>query len=245
MTIFFQKHLIHFKNHMILILMFFTVLFNLCYGYSNQLIYYLIKPLILFGITDYLIMTDVTEVFYIQVYVTFLVSLLLTLWFVAYQILLFLSTGLYKSENCQAIICITLFFVFFWISLSVCFEYFIPRIFQFFAGFVDPNYGYLYNLSFEPKLTEYLYFIIQAGVWGSFLLHYPFLFLNLVVFKVVRIKWIITYRKAVYFKSWIIATLVSPPDIWSQILISLVFIFFLEFLLVSSMGYEKFKKNVS
>lgn len=64
---------------MILILMFFTVLFNLCYGYSNQLIYYLIKPLLLFGITDYLIMTDVTEVFYIQVYVTFLVSLLLTL----------------------------------------------------------------------------------------------------------------------------------------------------------------------
>ena len=222
----FKKHLYDLKYHLILFGLIFFFLFTICYFYCNELIYILIKPLLSLKDSNYFIFTDITEIFFIKILLSFVISTIVTLIYNIIQFWFFFSPGLYKQENIKIIKGISFYIIYLLFIINFIYTYFIPNAWNFFITFDNNPFPFLYNIYLEPRIYDYIIFFIQMLLLTIFLFQYPFILFLL--FKIIKIENIIKYRNFFYLKIIIICSLITPPDLWSQIITSLIFIFFME-----------------
>ena len=103
-----------------------------------------------------------------------------------------------------------------------------PYIWEFFISFQSQSQGV--SVFFEAKITDYLAFYVVVYT-VSIILTQLFVLILLVLDSVPNKKtYIRTTRKVFYSSFVIISTLVTPPDIISQLAISSCFILFYELL---------------
>lgn len=241
MTTYFFKHLNESYNIFLTIICFFICTFITCYIFKNQLIYILIKPLFLVTESNYLIITELIEIFKIQLLLIFFISFVLSLWYSIIAFWFFLAPGLYKEENLKIFIyLIFLILSFIWNNYFI-FSYIIPYIWKFFILFQNIPYDYLYNFYFEPKFSTYLLSMINIIFWINLLIQYPILILSLLIFKILTINWLIKNRRFIYFQICVLSALLTPPDIISQLIISLLFIVIIEVFLIIFIVKKQFK----
>jgi Sec-independent protein secretion pathway component TatC len=228
-NIYFYKHLNHLQNRFLLILLFFFTNSVICYTYSNECIWFLIQGLLGMDIVGYLIVTDITEIFFLQITISVTFSLFFSLWFILCQCTFFISSGCYKYENSKIHSWLLYYFLsFFFINYTI-FNYLIPTTCAFFMGTEQLIPGnFLQQIFFEPKLHNFLLLMIKGGGFGNILLQYPFFVFNLLYLNIIRIKWLICYRKIFFLQIWVLVTLMSPPDILTPAVISFILVLFLE-----------------
>lgn len=151
---------------------------------------------------------------------------------VFYHSLMFLTLSLYYSEYIQLKL-ISKIFIFTWsCSVVLLTKLVVPFTWSFFLSFQETN-SYLQPTSFffEAKIIEYFtyftnfYYICVANCQ---LLIISILFLNSVSEKLKTIK---TFRKLFYLLFILFSTITTPPDIFSQIVMSSSLIFVYEFLI--------------
>lgn len=228
MTTVFFYHLKELKKCIFLIFIFYFISLFIIYLFGDQCIYILIKPLLFLIPTKYFILTNITEIFYIKLLLTFILSSIFTSWFFFIEFYFFLSPGLLKSENIKIMIIIFVFTLNFFINNYCMYNLLIPNIWNFLLVFQENSYNYLYNLSFEPRLLDYLYLVIDVIFWVNLLFQYPLILFSLIFFKFLNINIIVKHRKKLYFILLCIATFFSSPDVFSQVFIYFFMIFFLE-----------------
>ena len=230
-----SKFLLEIKNRIILIIItsFFTVA-----------TFYFYKEMILFGIFHknaffknnheqiellYFIFTDVTEI--LAVYfklITFFNYQIITIFFF-YHCFVFIIPALFNLEYFYLqLILKTISFSY--LILIVLFSYIIlPITLNFFLGFQQTN---ILCLHFEARLIEYanfyIFFYYNSIIYCQFftLIFLTFNFIN------IKIKFIKQFRKLWYYFLLIIATLASPPEILTQTILFLIFIFIYELLTI-------------
>jgi sec-independent protein translocase protein TatC len=192
------------------------------------------------------IFLEITEAFYTELYMLFVISFFISLPLFWIQAWFFLAPGLYSKEQ------------FFLGLLSLCswllilfFAYFtekflLPKAWAFFLSFGDlsslkngvPLEGNtsqsgdssLWQLRFMPSIALYwkLYFqILLAMILSS---QFPIILFLLIHWKWLSIDFLIKGRPwwIVFFLSW--GALLSPPDLFSQFLIFFPLFFFYEFI---------------
>lgn len=205
--------------------------------FSTLFIFYYYKDVLLFLVTQkhidsnglYFICTNVTELFTSYVKLICYFSVQITLWYLCYHLLVFLSSSLYKVEF-KAINFLFASTTVFW-TLSMFFSSYIliPFSWNFFASFQRHAGFYL-----EARVTEYIDFFIN--VQSLSLIHFQLF--NLLLFFLVRIKQTkyeyYKYRKFYYYLFLLFSTLITPPDLFSQFLTTIliisiyeIFLFFL------------------
>jgi sec-independent protein translocase protein TatC len=108
----------------------------------------------------------------------------------------------------------------------------IPLTWNFFLSFQDLTVTSSFNLHFEAKLNEYLNFHISFYYLCGFYCQFFALLLLLLNYLGINIKVIKKFRKLYYYCFIILSTLISPPEILSQIFISLIVIFIYESILL-------------
>lgn len=237
----FRVYVSEIKKRVFLILLSSIVTMMTCYLYKNVLLFLLIKlnfklyNLKLF----YFITTNLSDVFTVCLKCSYFISLQFLIVLIIYHSLMFLSPGLfnfeYKVLKLFVFICVILFIL----SLLLLHLYILPFLWEFFLSFQE---NCKINVFFESKLTEYfefyqnIYFIVIL-ISQSF----SFLIVHLLLTSK-KIIFITTSRKIVYFSFILIATLVTPPDIISQILIGTGLILFYECLILSVLFKEHIKK---
>lgn len=229
---------------------FFIVFFNflitlvLLYIYRLEIVY-------LLGyyqeeILPYFISTHLTEVFYTYIKLSCLLSLYFSFPIALLQIGLFLSPALYKYEN--KIVKRFLFFCF--ITYSICFfftyQIFLPYCWKFFSSFQSYSNEGNISIHFEARLDAYSNFFLES-------LFFLQLFSQVIGFLFFfvpqwRPKFYIYNRKITYFSFLIIATFITPPDLFSQLFMTFLFILiyesFIFFLLLEKEYKQKqMKKN--
>ena len=105
----------------------------------------------------------------------------------------------------------------------------IPTMWNFFLTFQNSSY---INLHFEAKLSEYLsfytkfyyVFTIYCQIFTVLVFFFNYMNANVLLIK--------KLRKLYYYLFVLFSTLVSPPDIFSQVFISFILIFFYEFFIL-------------
>merc|ERR1712076_24073 len=205
------------KNRIFLISLFYTIFFIFLYYYKDIL---LKLNILLNNKFHYFIFTSITELFTIYIDLVFFVANLILYFQINYHLICFLINGLYLNEYSY----LKLFFFYSIligiINFIICNVFIFPTLVEFFLSYQLNN-----NFYFEAKIYEYLNFYKKIYI-NSFVQFQ----LSTIVFLMLNVarnnfnkKIFAKNRKNIYFTCLIIATILTPPDILSQI----VFCFFL------------------
>lgn len=156
------------------------------------------------------------------------------------QIWLFLTPAFYKYEHkIIKSLLLTSSLCYCLVSL-IAYKVLIPYCWEFFSGFQLNQQEFAISIQLEARLHEYIKFINKI-----------FITLNLVTIFCVILSFILTkfpfyvltrLRKIIYFTSFIIATIITPPDIFSQILIGCYLIITYEAFLILIIVTRKYKR---
>lgn len=231
------KYFLEIKNRLILLSLtwFSTVLVS--YFFKETLLFIIVQPNTFTNVNKhlaffYFIFTDVTEI--LSVYlklIKFLSSQILFIYLI-YHFFLFLSSALFQFEYLyfKFSIQVLYFVLLFSIVLITCFL--IPLTWNFFLSFHDLITISSFNLYFEAKLNEYLCFYIKFYYLGGFYCQFFAFFLLFLNYIDANKKFIRKFRKLYHYCFIIFSTLISPPEILSQIFLSLIVIFIYEFLIL-------------
>lgn len=191
------------------------------YFYKETLLFLLIKPDQINLNLFYFIFTDVTEIFLMYTYLIFFLSSQIVCGYLIYHCLTFLIPALSKKEYFFVTAFFKIIFIVSGFSLIIFSCFIVPLTWSFFLSFHDIISNKLIPLHFEAKLNEYLNFYISLYYICLFYCQiFTVLFFILSYFDG-SLEIIKKSRKLYYYFFIIFSTLVTPPDVFSQIFISL------------------------
>jgi sec-independent protein translocase protein TatC len=222
------------KNRVILLFLSWISTFYICYLYKEILLFVFIKPsLIKYNINNlYFITTNITEIFSTYINLASFTSNQICLLFFCYHFLKFIKPGLYKFEK-NIFQQVYIFFLIFWIfSLTSLYYLIFPYCWNFFLNFQENIYNNQLHLYFEAKLSEYLSFfmlLLKLSTLNCQILALLFIYINSIKNNLIIIK---KYKKIIYFFIFFTATLITPPDVFSQLILGIFIISFYETIII-------------
>ena len=218
------EYYLEIKNRTLLLLFTWAFLLIVCYYFKEPLLFTFIDSNKYYNNANnmpYFIFTNVDEVFYVYFRLIFFIANQITILILLYHSLMFLTLGLYFSEYTQ-LKSILKIFVFTWLcSVILLKKFVVPFSWSFFLSFQETsNQLQPASFFFEARILEYLnYFtnLYYICVANCQLLTLSILFLNNISEKVGTIK---TFRKLFYLVFILFSTVTTPPDVFSQIIMS-------------------------
>lgn len=209
---------------------------------SDCLLEILLKPLFSLHFSPQkIIYTELSEAFLAKIKLTFAWSMLISMPFILYQFYLFIAPGLYKDEKRKIlpfmIIGILLFII------SALFTYYIifPNAWKFFVSYQTNILGI--KLEFVPKLMEYVNLCIQFIIVFGLVFQLPLLLIILANIKLLNSDILKKFRKMFIVIAFIIAAVITPPDIFSQIALAIPLVLLYEISIMCVYYLEKGKEK--
>jgi sec-independent protein translocase protein TatC len=173
----------------------------------------MIIPLRYANPTPRLIYTNPTEAIILSIKIAIVCGIILAIPVVFYQIWRFVSPGLYKNEKVLVlplVIASTIFFL-----LGVSFSYVtVPFVISFLARFAEGKMDAFY------KAQEYLGFLIKLGLAFGIVFELPVVSYILTRAGLIGPSFLIKNFKYALIMIFILAALLTPPDIISQMLLA-------------------------
>ena len=240
--VYYYIYYLELKNRLILLILTWISVSVVCYLYQKILVFEIVDVIKYAGLSKknpYFIFSDVTDLFSVYFHLIFFISNHIVLILFIYHLLMFLSPGLYLFELTNLIFILRISFVN-WIFTVILVNYFFfPFCWNFFLSFHDPtdklsNISFLFEINIKEYVWYYTRFYYLCAVNFQFSC---FLLFGLTNFNN-RVHSIKKFRKIVYFFFLIFSTFITPPDVFSQILLTLFFIVFYESLIVLRL-YDK------
>ena len=222
------KYLLELRNKFILLIITFLSTLMVCYSYKNVLLF-LVTQMHLNDESLYFIFTDVAELFYIYLKVVSFFLVQTTIWYFLYYLFYFFATAFYVYEF-NLINFLLMSGTFVWFLSGLLSSYIlIPFGWKFFLSFQLQEGFY-----FEARIVEYFKFYINTY---ALCLIYCQLFILLFIFLAdiqQNYLYVKKYRKVYYYMFLILATLMTPPDLVSQIFITFLLVLLYEMVLLFS-----------
>lgn len=226
------------KNRFFLLMLTWVSIFVVSYFYKEVLLFLVIQShsfssqVVLCTPSLYFILTDVTEIFSVYLRLSLFFSSQIVYLFLIYHSFSFFASATFKSEYLYLTTTLRVIFYFWILSVVLINLFLIPLTWDFFSSFFSLTSAVVIDLHFEARLSEYVSFYINTyHVCISYLqIFVVFLFSKSKFTK----SYIIKFRKIYYYVFILLSTLLSPPDVLSQVLISFFMICIFEiFLLVT------------
>jgi sec-independent protein translocase protein TatC len=190
--------------------------FIACYGISEALYDFLSEPLIAAmpsGST--LIYTSPAGAFFVYLKVSLLASLFLTSPFSFYQIWAFIGPGLYKEEK-QVLVPLSLLSAFFFlIGAAFCYTMVFPLAFRFFMGMATETIVPMISVE------EYLSFALKLLIAFGVVFEMPLFAFFLGRLGILTPDFMRRQRKYAVLLIFIVAAILTPPDVFSQVLMAM------------------------
>ena len=196
---------------------------------------YFYKETILFMLIDssnyaeqYFIFTDISEIFYVYLQLTFFVSNQVTLMMLFYHSIIFLSSGLYKSEYEKLQFAFQVYILSWICSMILLNKIIIPVSWDFFLSFQSFHLVKSFSMDFEARILEYYSFFEKF--YFICVLYFQVFLIPVLFFRYIKKDLYFRFRKVFYYCCVVFATTITPPDVLSQICLSLFIIIGCEFL---------------
>jgi sec-independent protein translocase protein TatC len=220
------NYLLEIKNRLIFFTTSVLLTLLISYYYKEVLLFVVINPFSVTNINSeffifYFIFTDLIAIFAVYFKIIFFITVQVASLYLIYQIFAFLSLALYKTEyNFYKKMLITCGVV--WVfSLIISYFLLIPVSWSFFFSFQSFISSKFISLHFEPKIDEYLNFYLTLYYSCIFYFQLFFMFFVLINNYNNSTNSIKKVRKFYYLSFFVFSTVISPPDIFSQLFISL------------------------
>jgi len=212
----FTSHLEEQRKRLITCFIAIGVGFVLAFSVKEWLFHLLTAPLIsVMQPGEKLIFTSLPEAFFVYLKVAFFSGILLAIPVILYQFWMFIAPGLYTEER-RHLAPIMALSIFFFIGGGL-FGYYVvfPIGFQFFLSFATDT--------IQPLLTmrEFFSFTSLFLLVFGLVFELPLVLVFLVKLRIVSIDFLTKNRKYAILVIFIIAAILSPPDVISQTLMAI------------------------
>lgn len=209
------QHLIELRTRLLHTVIFVLVVFCCLFYFANEIYYIISAPLQnLLPDNTSMIATDVVSPFLTPLKLTFFAAVLLSIPYILYQIWAFIAPGLYKHEkNLAAPLLISSVLLFY---TGMAFAYFV--VFPLLFGFVT-GIG-LEGVATMTDIAKYLDFVLQLFFAFGFAFEIPIAVILLIHAGVLTPDSLTAKRPYIIVGCFVIGMLLTPPDIFSQILLA-------------------------
>jgi len=212
----FLSHLVELRNRLVWSLIAVVVVFVCLVPWAKDIYHLLSEPMLAqLPKGGRMIATEITSPFFIPFKVTFLAAVVISLPVLLYQTWAFVAPGLYTHEKrlvAPLVIASTILFV-----CGMAFAYFLvfPTVFRVMQAFTPTGVEWM------PDIGTYLSFVINMFLAFGVTFEVPIVVILLVRMGVVSVKKLKEIRPYVIVCAFIVAAVVTPPDVTSQVLLAL------------------------
>lgn len=163
----------------------------------------------------HMIVTDVTGSFFVPMKVTLLAAFLIALPWVLYQIWRFVAPGLYTHEKRMIMPLVVSTYVLF--LCGVAFAYFLvfPTVFKVMAHYNAPL-----GAEMSTDIDKYLSFAMTTFLAFGITFEVPVVVVVLVRMNLMTVEKLKAIRPYVIVGAFVVAAVVTPPDIMSQLFLA-------------------------
>ncbi|HEY0295932.1 MAG TPA: twin-arginine translocase subunit TatC [Bordetella sp.] len=163
----------------------------------------------------HMIATGVITPFMVPVKVTMLASLVIALPIVLYQAWAFVAPGLYRHEKRLALPLIVSSTLLFILGMAFCYFFVFRTVFHFIANFAPQS------ITPAPDIEAYLSFVMTMFLAFGVTFEVPVVVVLLVKTGIVPLAKLRAARGYVVVGAFIVAAVVTPPDMVSQCLLAI------------------------
>ena len=163
-----------------------------------------------------MIVTDVTGSFFVPMKVTMLVAFVIALPFVLYQLWAFVAPGLYQHEKKLVMPLVASSYTLFLCGMAFAYFVVFPTIFRVMAHYNAPL-----GAEMTTDIDNYLSFVLTMFLAFGVTFEVPIVVVLLVRMGVLTIKKLKEVRPYVVVGAFIVAAVVTPPDVFSQLILAL------------------------
>ncbi len=162
-----------------------------------------------------MIATGVVTPFFVPMKVTLLVAFVIALPFVLYQAWCFIAPGLYAHEKRLGLPLVIGSTILFLAGMAFCYFFVFGTVFKFIAQFAPKS------ITPAPDIEQYLAFVMSMFLAFGITFEVPVFVIVLVKLGVVDVAKLKEARPYVIVGAFIVAAVVTPPDVVSQLMLAI------------------------
>ena len=212
----FLSHLIELRDRLIRCLLAIGIAFIPAAWFSSDLYDLLARPVMAtLPEGSRMIATGVITPFLIPMKIAGMAALLAVLPYVLYQLWAFVAPGLYAHEKRLVLPLIVSSTVLFFIGIAFCYFFVFGRVFEFILTFAPKS------ISVAPDIEAYFNFVLGMFLAFGIAFEIPVIVVVLAITGIVKIEQLREWRGYVIVGIFVVAAVVTPPDVVSQLALAI------------------------
>jgi sec-independent protein translocase protein TatC len=236
------EHLVELRKRLLYSFIGIILAFFLCYSVAGHIYNFLVQPLADATAGQAgrrMIFTALHEAFFTQIKVAFFAAMCVSFPIMAAQVWGFISPGLYKNEKRVFLPFLLATPILFTVGAAMVYYLVIPLAWRFFLSFETPGGDGNLPMELEPKVDEYLSLVMRLIFAFGVCFELPVLIVLLAKIGVVSAAGLRAKRKYAVLIAFVVAAVLTPPDVISQILLAVPVILLYEISILCAVFIEK------
>jgi sec-independent protein translocase protein TatC len=211
----FLSHLIELRDRVVRALVAVGIAFLPAFFYASELYDLLATPMIrTLPEGSRMIATGVVTPFFIPMKIAMMVAFLAALPYVLYQAWAFVAPGLYAHEKRLVLPLVVSSTLLFLVGMAFCYFVVFGTVFGFIAQFAPKS------IAVAPDIEAYFGFVMGMFMAFGLAFETPVVVVVLVMTGMVSVEKLREIRSFVIVGSFVVAAIVTPPDVISQLLLA-------------------------
>ena len=212
----FISHLVELRDRLLRALLAIGIVFVCLFPWASELYDLLAYPMMsTLPQGSKMIATGVITPFLIPVKVAVMVAFILVLPYVLYQAWAFVAPGLYSHEKKLVLPLVVGSTLLFLLGIAFCYFFVFGVVFEF-VNSIAPA-----SITVAPDIEQYLNFVLTMFLAFGVTFEVPIVVILLARFGVVTLEQLRSIRPYFVVGAFVVAAIVTPPDVISQLLLAI------------------------
>lgn len=207
-------HLKELRNRLVICVACFAVAFIVCLNYASEIVELLTDIGYSYGYRYVYIAPQ--ELLMQHFAVALLAGLCVVFPVLAYQIWAFIRPGLTRKENAFFVLATSFGLAFFIVGVLFAYRVMLPFMLEFLIGVKAGTY-----ISTSISVENYISFLLTIFLIFGIVFELPVISVLLTQLGLVKVAWMKKGRRVVIILIFLIAAVITPPDIVSQIMVAI------------------------